>query len=127
MSTPISSAGRPSGRRRRRRGIRRRNVIFWSVLLACLLIGLLGARPALHWLKTTRSAQLAKTADDLVNAGKLNAAAEKFRAALQLDPIGYPALQGAARLATRVGRPEALDLWEQVVKSPRATANDRQQ
>jgi hypothetical protein len=45
---------------------------------------------------------------------------------LQLDPVSYPALQGAARLASSVGRPEALDLWEQVVRTSRATTEDRQ-
>ncbi|MEY2440177.1 MAG: hypothetical protein QOI34_1562 [Verrucomicrobiota bacterium] len=80
-----------------------------------------------HWVKATRSAQIAATADNLARAGKLKEAAEKYRAALQLDPLGYPALKGAANLATRLGRPEAIDLWEQVVRTPRATFNDRQE
>jgi hypothetical protein len=126
MEGSSSSPDHPHGVRRRRRTTRRRRLIFWFGLMAILFVGLVTARPALHWFKATRSAQLAKAADDLASAGKLNEAADKFRAALQLDPIGYPALQGAARLASRVGRPEALDLWEQVVKTPRATTSDRQ-
>jgi len=86
----------------------------------------LAVRPVFHWFKVKRSAQLAENANALVAAGNLKEAAGKFRAALQLDPIGYPALHGAARLASQVGRPEALDLWEQVVKTRQATIEDRQ-
>ena len=88
---------------------------------------IVAARPTFHWFKATRAAQLAATANSLADAGKLVESADKFRAALQLDPVSYPALQGAARLASRVGRPEAIDLWEQVVKTSRATVDDRQQ
>jgi hypothetical protein len=91
-----------------------------------LLLGLGAGRPAFHWFKSSRATQLAISANQLADAGKLNDAADKFRAALQLDPINYTALQGAAKLASRVGRPEALDLWEQVVKRPAATLSDRQ-
>jgi hypothetical protein len=127
MSNSSSAAGPPSHARRSRRGARRRQAIFWSVVTLCLLLALVAARPAFHWFKATRSAQLAKSGGELADAGRLNEAADKFRAALQLDPIGYPALQGAARLASRVARPEALDLWEQVVKTSPATADDRRQ
>ena len=116
--------------RRNRRDLqkaeKRRRLRVWVVAVAAVLVLLFGIRPAFRWFKSTRSAQLAAKANSLAEAGKLNEAADNFRAALQLDPIGYPALQGAARLATRVDRPEALDLWEQVVKRPQATVEDRQ-
>ncbi|MDB6147874.1 MAG: hypothetical protein JWO45_1538 [Spartobacteria bacterium] len=88
---------------------------------------MVGAKPLFHWVKATRSAQIAATADNLAQAGKWKEAAEKYRAALQLDPLGYPALKGAANLASRLSRPEAIDLWEQVVKTSRATSSDRQE
>jgi hypothetical protein len=105
----------------------RRKVFILVIVIVAALAGLLAVKPVFHWFKATRAAQLAATANGLADAGKLNEAADKFRAALQLDPANYPALQGAARLASRVGRPEAIDLWEQVVKSSHATVDDRQQ
>jgi len=89
-------------------------------------VALLTVKPLFRWFKANRAAQLAEAGNNLVRAGKLNEGADKFRAALQLYPVSYPALQGAARLASQVGRPEAIDLWEQVVKSPNATVEDRQ-
>jgi tetratricopeptide (TPR) repeat protein len=93
---------------------------------AGLIILMSAARPVFRWFKSTRATQLAAKAETFAAAGKLNDSADNFRAALQLDPVNYPALSGAARLATRAGRPEAIDLWEQVVKRPQATVEDRQ-
>src|SRR5689334_18269725 len=121
-----SSSNHPSSREVRQSQKRRRRIILGIVVVA-MLAGIVAVRPIFHWFKATRAAQLAATANSLADAGKLVDSADKFRAALHLDPISYPALQGAARLASRVGRPEALDLWEQVVKSPRATIDDRHQ
>ncbi len=92
-----------------------------------MLLFVVGAKPSYHWLKARRSAQVAAVADRLANAGKWKEAADKYRAALQLDPLGYPALKGAAKLASRLDRPEAVDLWEQVAKSPSRTVADRQE
>jgi hypothetical protein len=110
---------RASGRRRRKQ--------IWIAAVAAFVLALVAAKPVFHWFKSHRAAQLAGKAEVLAAAGKLNDAADNYRAALQLDPVSYPALQGAARLATRVARPEALDLWEQVVRTPRATTEDRQE
>ncbi|MFL6513467.1 MAG: hypothetical protein ACJ8M1_00415 [Chthoniobacterales bacterium] len=110
---------RASGRRRRKQ--------IWILGIAAVVLALIAAKPVFHWFKSQRAAQLAGKAEVLAAAGKLNDAADNYRAALQLDPVSYPALQGAARLATRVARPEALDLWEQVVKTRRATPEDRQE
>jgi hypothetical protein len=113
--------------RETRHSLRRRRRVVLGILVIAIVALIAAARPTFHWFKATRAAQLAATANSLADAGKLVDAADKFRAALQLDPVSYPALQGAARLASRVGRPEALDLWEQVVRTPRATVDDRQQ
>src|SRR4051812_12645829 len=97
---------------------RRLVIIITTVVTASLAVA--AARPIFHWFKAARAAQLAATGNSLVEAGKLKEGADKFRAALQLDPVSYPALLGAARLGVRVSRPETLDLWEQVVKRPEA-------
>ena len=124
MSETSSSPG--LNRRQLQKSAQRRRVRTWVLVVAGILVVLFGTRPAFRWFKSTRAAQLASKANALAEAGKLNDAADNFRAALQLDPISYPALEGAARLATRVDRPEALGLWEQVVKRPQATVDDRQ-
>jgi len=100
--------------------------MIWLVAIAVVLAAVAAAKPVFHWFKSTRASQLAAAGNSLAAADQLNPAADKFRAALQLDPLNYPALQGAAQLASRVQRPEALDLWEQVVKSPHATIGDRE-
>lgn len=87
----------------------------------------LAAKPAYRFLKQKRAEQFARSADASVREGRLSDAAKEYRAALQLDPLGYRGLLGAARLASRVDRPEALDLWEKVIKSREATAQDRQE
>jgi len=123
--TSLSGPERRRSRKPRDPEARRRLVIIITIAVA-LLLGLLAAKPVFHWFKSNRAAQLAASANKLVDAGKWNEAADKFRAALQLDPVNYPALRGAAHLASRVGRPEALDLWEQVVKRSSATVSDQQ-
>ena len=124
MTSPLTSE-RPSGRRLAQ-SRRRRRILKWIAAISAVLVVFGGARPAFHWFKSSRATQLAVSANTLVVSGNLKDAADKFRAALQLDPVNYDALRGAAQLASRVRRPEALGLWEQVVKSPRATVADRQ-
>lgn len=112
--------------RSRHRAERRRRRIKWAVIVVVVIAALCLVKPAYRWTKQRRADQLAAQGAELVTAGKLNEAAGKYRAALQLDPIGYRSLQGAARLATKGNRPEALDLWEQVVRLPACTTADRQ-
>ena len=106
---------------------RKRRAIWWSLLLLAVLLIIFGGRTAYHWLKAKRADQLATDGDALFQAGKWNDAAAKYRVALQLDPLGYHGLVGAARLASRAERPEAVNLWEQVIKLPQSTVADRQE
>jgi hypothetical protein len=106
---------------------RRRRNIAWIVALVGLILLAAGARKFYHWAKAQRAAQFAAQADQYAAAGKEEEAAKRYRAALQLDPMGYTALQGAARLASRLSRPEAADLWREVVTLPQATTNDKQE
>ena len=110
-----------------RQAARRKRVVTWSSILVLLLALLVGAKPIYRVLKARRANQLAAEAETMVRAGKLNEAASKYRAALQLNPLGYRPLAGAARLATRGGRPEATDIWAQVLRLPDATSSDRQE
>jgi hypothetical protein len=117
-----------SGRRRNfYRAAKRRRRIFWIAFIALLLAALLALRPAYRWLKAKRADSLAARAEQMVQQKNLLGAANTYRAALQLDPLGYRPLQGAARLATRLNHAEALGLWDQVVRLPEATAADREE
>jgi tetratricopeptide (TPR) repeat protein len=102
-------------------------MIIGGAIVVLLLVCGLAAKPVYHWLKARRANQFAAQAEVFVQEGKLNDAAAKYRAALQMDPLGYRALAGAARLATRGGRPEAVDLWQQVMRLPERTLQDRQE
>lgn len=115
------------GGRRKRRASRKKRAFLWIILLVLLVAVVIGAKPGYHWLKARRAEQFAAEGVGLFKQEKWNEAAEKYRAALQLDPLGYPGLEGAARVASRTNRPEATYLWEQVVKSPQCTDSDRQE
>ena len=112
--------------RDRRRAARRRKIILWCLVAVLLVGGMAGARRIYRWARAQRAEQFADAAAEYVKEGKWEDAANKYRAALQLDPLGYKSLQGAAHLASRLNRPEALDLWVQVNKLPQATIADKQ-
>jgi len=113
--------------RRARRKARRRRLLFWGAILVLLLLIVASAKPAYRWAKTRRANHFAAEAAALTRAGKMSEAAAKYRAALQLDPIGYQPLAGAARLATQAGLPEAVSLWQQLLRLPQSTVADRQE
>ncbi|MBV9009073.1 MAG: hypothetical protein JO354_07900 [Verrucomicrobia bacterium] len=92
-----------------------------------LFAAMLGVKPIYHRVKGWRADQLAAEAERLVAQQKFGQAAVDYRAALQLDPLGYRPLRGAAELATRLNHSEALPLWQEVVASRRATARDREE
>jgi hypothetical protein len=123
MSDEARRPPRRSGRRRKGRS----RAIGWGAIFGLLALVIFGAKPLYHFLKAKRAGQFAAAGDALVRAGKWNDAAREYRAALQLDPLGYPGLEGAARLASRADRPEAINLWQQVVKLPQCTTQDRQE
>ncbi len=127
MSETESLARRMAADRAERASARRRVLIAWCVGAALLIAAIVGGRRAYHWAKARRAGQFVDTADELAAAGKSEEAAAKYRAALQLDPMGYRALAGAARFASKLGRPEAADLWGEVIKLSAATTRDRQQ
>lgn len=127
MSEQQAGAARPLSPRAARRAARRRAILIWSTVAVLFVFAIVGAKKTYRWAKARRAAQFAAGGDEYAKAGKWNESAQKYRAALQLDPLGYPGLSGAARLASRLGRPEAVDLWEQVVKLREATTADKQE
>jgi hypothetical protein len=127
MSEQASNAPRRRSDHAKRSAAKKRRIILWSSIIALAVIGGFVIRPAYHYLKAKRAEQFATAGDAFAKAGKWNEAAKEYRAALQLDPLGYHGLEGAARLASRLDRPEAVDLWEQVAKLPQCTVQDRQE
>ncbi len=117
---------RLSDRAQRRLRQKRRTLILVASGLVFVLL-LFTARPAYRWFKERRANQFAAQAEELVAEGKMAEAAAKYRAALQLDKLGYRPLAGAARLATRLNRPEAEGLWQEVMKLPQRSPADRQE
>lgn len=126
MSDAKSSAQRMAKDRAQRRWERRKVLIWWIVGVVAFIALIVGAKRAYHWAKEERAAHFDDAGDQFMRAGKMREAADQYRAALQLDPMGYRPLASAARLATRIGRPEALGLWEEVMKLGKATVADRQ-
>jgi hypothetical protein len=116
------SSRRSNGRQRRRKA-----VTWWCAVLTLVVLAVFGARPVYHFLKAKRAEQFVNAGDVLVQSGKWNEAAKEYRAALQLDPFGYHPLVSAARLAARVDRPEAVDLWQEVMRLPQCTVENRQE
>src|SRR6266567_3353904 len=98
----------------------------WFLISAGLLLLVILATATYHWFKTKRAERFATAGDAFFAADKWNDAAVQYRVALQLDPSNYHGLSGAARLATKADRPEALELWQKVQTLPQCTDRDRQ-
>ena len=98
----------------------------WIALAIGVLLLAIAATVTYRWLKTQRADRFAAAGDALVSADKWNDAAVQYRIALQLDPSNYYGLSGAARLASKADRPEALELWQKVQTLPQCTVRDRQ-
>src|SRR5437879_11223554 len=98
----------------------------WVLIIATLLILTIAGGLGYHWFKVKRAERFAAAGDSLLAANKLNEAAVQYRVALQLDPSGYRGLSGAARLASKADRPEAVELWQKVLALPQCTTRDRE-
>src|SRR5438105_961192 len=107
---------RPAGQRRWR----------WIITLSAIVLLFFGAGVTYSWIKARRAERFAAAGDAFVAADKWSEAAVQYRVALQLKPSSYHGLSGAARLATKADRPEALELWQKVQTLPQCTIRDRQ-
>src|SRR5436190_4611078 len=108
----------PFGRPKRRKR--------WILIILGLLFLAVAGIATYHWFKSKRAERFAAAGDALVAVDKWNDAAIQYRVALQLDPSSYRGLSGAARLATKADRPEALELWQKVLTLSECTNRDRQ-
>src|SRR5438132_12026875 len=108
----------PFGRPKRRKR--------WILIILGLVFLAVAGIATYHWFKSKRAERFAAAGDALVAVDKWNDAAIQYRVALQLNPSSYRGLSGAARLATKADRPEALELWQKVQTLPQCTIRDRQ-
>jgi hypothetical protein len=122
----IESGTPEKGRRESRHAGQKKRRRRWLWLLGAVVILVVGAVLTYHLIKIRRADRFAAAGDDFLAQSKWNEAAVQYRVALQLDPSGYRGLSGAARLATKVDRPEALELWQKVQMLPQCTNRDRQ-
>ena len=105
---------------------RKRRGRWWILLTASVLAVIVAGTIAYRWFKGQRAERFAAAGEALVAANKWNDAAVQYRVALQLDPSNYHGLSGAARLASKAERPEALELWQKVLALPQCTIRDRE-
>ena len=98
----------------------------WIIILAGFVVLILAGTTAYQVLKSNRAERFASAGDALAAQDKWNEAAVQYRVALELDPSNYRGLAGAARLATKADRPEALELWQRVMQLSKCTVRDRQ-
>jgi len=105
---------------------RKRRGRWWILLTASVLAVIVAGTIAYRWFKGQRAERFAAAGEALVAADKWNDAAVQYRVALQLDPSNYHGLSGAARLASKAERPEALELWQKVLALPQCTIRDRE-
>jgi len=117
---------RDRSKRQQRNLARKQRGRRWILPIASVLAVIVAGTLAYHWFKGQRAERFAAAGDALVAADKWNDAAVQYRVALQLDPSNYHGLSGAARLASKAERPEALELWQKVLALPQCTIRDRE-
>src|ERR1041384_3190100 len=98
----------------------------WIIILGGFIVLILAGIVAYHVLKSNRAERSAAAGGAVGAEDKWNAAAVQYRVALEMDPSSYRGLAGAARLATKADRPEALELWQRVMQLSKCTTRDRQ-
>ena len=86
---------------------------------------LLSARPLYHNLKRWRARQLASQAQRLLSVQKWPEASEKAQGAFLLCPTEPDAIRAVATLETKAGLPGALEFWQTLLATGRATPADR--
>ncbi len=86
---------------------------------------LLSARPLYHNLKRWRARQLASQAERLLSEQKWPEASEKAQGAFLLCPTEPDAIRAVATLETKAGLPGALEFWQTLLATGRATPADR--
>jgi hypothetical protein len=98
----------------------------WLVIIAVVIVLIIATIAAYSLVKAQRADRFAGEGDRLLAQEKWSEAAVQYRVALELDPSSHRALSGAARLATKTDRPEALELWQKVMTLRQCTTRDRE-
>src|SRR5216683_41466 len=123
----MTEATEPENTRREPRHLaRKKRRRRWIAPVIGIVLLAIAATITYRWLKAQRADRFAAAGDVLLAADKWNDAAVQYRVALQLDPSNYHGLSGAARLASKAERPEALELWQKVLALPQCTIRDRE-
>ena len=103
---------------------RRRLVIAAMVLVAVLLGGLFGGRPAVHAIKAWQARRHATTAFALMEKEQWNDARKEETAAYQLWPNEPQAIRAVARFLSRTRQAQALEFWDKLDAKGALTRDD---
>lgn len=104
----------------------RGRIITLAVLVTLVVAGALGARPAWRGVKTWRAHRFAGEGEALAEKQRWEAALRKAQQAIQLSPADARSQRLMARVLTVAGHEQAVPFWQQLLKSPAATARDRE-
>src|SRR5260370_34970351 len=118
--------GGSENRRDQRLAVQHKRRRRWLFIVIGILVLIIGATAVYSWIKAQRADRFAAEGDALSAQDKLTEAAVQYRVALQLNPSSYRGLSGAARLATKTDRPEALELWHKVLSLQPCSTRARQ-
>lgn len=105
--------------------VRKRWAVLTSIALPLTVASVLSARPLYHDLKSWRARQLAFQAERLLAEQKWTEASEKAQGAFLLCPTEPDAIRAVATLETEAGLPGALEFWQTLLATKRATPADR--
>lgn len=104
---------------------RQRRLLLAGVAIPLVAGSLFAARPVYHALKGWRARQLAAQAERLMSEKKWSEAGEKAQGAFLMGPGEPKAIRAVAKLQTEAGLPGALQFWQALIDTGRATPADR--
>src|SRR5437588_371958 len=105
---------------------RRRIFIACVVLVALLIAGFFGARPAMHAIKAWQARRHAEKAFTYIENENWLEARKEATAAYQLRATEPESVRAVARFLSRTRQPDALEFWRQLENLTPLTREDRQ-
>ena len=126
-SDPTQPTPRPKrSSRRHARRLRRQRRRFFLIGAAVLLgAALLGAGPVQRFFNRSRAARFVAESAQLLEQNDLDGAQARAQAAVELMPHEPGALRAMATALSRATNVAALQWWEQLLQTGRATESDR--
>jgi len=97
------------------------------LVLACLVLGALAAKPVFHRIVSWRAHSLAEQAMGQVEKQDFDGALKTLRTAYQLAPDNHEVVRALALALALTGNPAALKFWKAVIGFREATLDDRRQ